>query len=368
MHHFYNFEKYDYISFYQNRLASAIVRALVDNTYDTLSFPFDDRDNLSDSPMINQALFEELIDVIKNELRVNDYLLWDVSHTTHRPIHSLDRVSELVGVNLYRGVILVFDNNELARNTANKLMEIESQYEVSLLGSDNKTIFFGSKSDLDKVLSLLNPFNIQGSIEQETNRYLFNELIEEMSKPNRVHSSNVYANRYINARSIFCNNKVFNIMIYRMALLLKGINDSSEYDFDAFICASENGACIASALSVLMKKPVIFLRNVGPHMAVNDDKMVERIISGKRYVFIYDFICMGTEYQRIKMLCNIRHARIHSSIGISHYKLPEVADAEVEVNIHSLFDINSFGECYKCFVLEEDCEKYIDQRKNKGDL
>jgi adenine/guanine phosphoribosyltransferase-like PRPP-binding protein len=143
--------------------------------------------------------------------------------------------------------------------------------------------------------------NIQNTI-NESKKRLFFEKTDQEPKETFLYSSNVYANRYFDLKLIFKYPDLFCLIVYEMVRRI-GRHYRNDYSkFDAFICASVNGACLANAVSVLIRKPVVFLRNVGPRMNVVDENITKRILREKRYVFIYDFLCIGTEFRRIEML------------------------------------------------------------------
>ena len=153
-----------------------------------------------------------------------------------------------------------------------------------------------------------------------------------------------------------------------MSIMLETVLDRLvNQDFDAFVCSSITGACFASALSVFFQKPVIYLKNIGPSMSANDERIIERIRKSRRYVYVFDFICLGSEFDRMRMICDIRLAKVVTSIGISYYRFPHFETVEKidkagylpfdwnsESKIAALFQINAFeAEYYKCASLSE---------------
>lgn len=199
--------------------------------------------------------------------------------------------------------------------------------------------------------------NMKTIIHQGLSRLVFNEVYSKAKKIEYIYSSNVYSNHYINMRQIFSNSNISMLVTTR---LLHMMMDVSDLEFDAFICASITGACIASYLSVYIKKPVLFLRNVGPDIKTEDDLIVERIYPHKKYVYIFDFMCLGTEYLRTKLICALKNSSIIKSFGVSYYKKPAREtnnNIEKTDDIQTIFFINHFiPDYYICSVNKDDLE------------
>lgn len=201
---------------------------------------------------------------------------------------------------------------------------------------EEKDILFEKDDDVEK------------TINQCLSKQIFNCICQEESRIENVYSSNVYSNHYVNLRKVFSNSNISTLVTTR---LLHMIMNVEQFEFDAFVCASITGACIASYLSIYIKKPVLFLRNIGPDITTDDELIVERIYPHKKYVYIFDFMCLGTEYQRIKLICALKKSSIVKSFGIAHYKKPNRKNTD---EIQTLFQINEFiPGYYKCSVDEE---------------
>ena len=205
--------------------------------------------------------------------------------------------------------------------------------------------------------------NVESAINHSLSQHIFNHVCldgnanppecgdmdtEEDRGVVDLYSSNIYSNQYINMRKVFSDGNITALATTRLLRMIINIQD---FDFDAFICGSITGACIASFLSIFIKKPVLFLRNIGPDITTDDDLIVERIYPHKKYVYIFDFMCLGTEYQRIKLICALKKSSIIKSFGISHYKKPH---KEKPDNIQTLFQINEFTSDKEYFVCAVD--------------
>lgn len=370
MYYMYSLKGFDYVSLYQNHLTSSTTGAVCANNSDCEIYPFDNF-------VINQGITQKMLQYMIDHVKGNTVLFFDMRHICHKPIHSLELLAQLTIWEQYKSVLYICDNPELARLIKDYLVPNDDM-ELLSIDKDGLCFIFGNKEVNAELLTQYpNIETIEETISAGIAFYVFNQLRVKESKPWLIKSSNVFANRYFNVRKIFCDYSLFHLVVFQMAWMVISHVKEITSGFDAFICASVNGAFLASGLSVYFKKPVIFLRNVGPQMATSDERLAERIISGKKYIYIFDFMCLGTEFQRIKMLTNIRKAKIISCIGVSHYKHPldktnqSTASSDVEHlkfdSIYTLFNINEFDNgYYRCFAEEQDCNEFIENRKGKN--
>lgn len=131
-------------------------------------------------------------------------------------------------------------------------------------------------------------------------------------------SSNIYSNMYINTAKLFLNPLKFKFIIYRLLCLIdKEHPDRS--DIDAFISASRTGANIANIVGWLLGKKVIFCTNLGPKYSVSMQYLVSDIREKKRYVYLYDFMCIGTEAKLLNSILMIKGSELCEGFGIAAY-------------------------------------------------
>jgi hypothetical protein len=133
-------------------------------------------------------------------------------------------------------------------------------------------------------------------------------------------SSNVYANAYINIKSLFADHLHYSyavvIMHARIELFLKNFQSQKV----CFVCASNNGAIIMENLAETFDDiDTIDFISVGPQVALHDPSNFEKISRDCVYVFIYDFLCLGTELKLTRLLCTLKDAKIIGSFGIAEY-------------------------------------------------
>ena len=343
-------EKYNYVSLFQSHIASSFRSSLQAGI--EIAGEFYEPTIFMNSVAIS-SLFESLM---AYEHKAST-LVWDASHMKKVPIHDVeDKITRLFEA--YQQVIFLLPSSDIANDIMRlfqsndewntTVYEEGSQITLSVRIAGFTTRIFWYDMSVEK---------IRKDIEKDIAYFIFSQTTSRV-RCEPVFSSNIYANRYFNAKRLLQTPTTFNAVIFQLVEKINHYTHFGEHSFDAFVCASVNGACIASAVAAIIKKPVIFLRNVGPDMTVRDKYMTERIKPGKKYVYIFDFMCMGTEYQRTKMLCALRRAHLVYCAGIAHYRKPLVRkpnnkDSREHTDIDTIFDINAFTKnknYYYCTV------------------
>lgn len=365
----YEFDKYDYVSIHQNY----IKRLLYERVTAPDEYDYDYGHEVFYNRPIDSNETRQLVDFLKSRQRKKELLVWDARRIFYAPIHTMDSVFSLICDNGYKGILFVHDDNGELKSLVLQTIRDRGKPNAVLDNIGENCCFWGEEEVYKRFKENMSLSTIVDSVNSDINRYIFNQLKSNEKEMTPIYSSNVYANRYFNVKRAFCEPELFAFIIYRLAAMIKQIVDLIGNDFDAFVCASLNGACLASALSAIYRKPVVFLRNIGPSMKANDEKMLERIEKKKKYLFIFDFMCMGTEHQRVKMLCNIRRSQLIYSVGISHYRYPglvseySIIDYEYAVNrdlkIATLFFINAFDKTYYHCKIDKGGEKNASDEK-----
>jgi orotate phosphoribosyltransferase len=164
---------------------------------------------------------------------------------------------------------------------------------------------FSSADDLFEQIRACKIFKIQSYLRDTSGRGGF-----------YLPSSNVWSNTYVDVKKIFINQEIFSLVLYEMACLIeRNIGDK----FDELICVSNNGLAIASVLSCLLKKKVIYLMKLGPQSTLMAKDVVKNLGSGKRYVFIYDFSCLGTEIKMVNTIVSLFGSELIGSVGVAKF-------------------------------------------------
>lgn len=126
------------------------------------------------------------------------------------------------------------------------------------------------------------------------------------------HSSNVYTNMYVDIRKLFTEKNNMAVFIFNLYQIVKELDA-----FDSFIVVSNNGAVLANILSYIFEKKVLYLMNLGPKIALKDREIQRKIKKGFKYIYVYDFMCLGNELKMIDTLLKIHGATLEYSVGIA---------------------------------------------------
>jgi orotate phosphoribosyltransferase len=161
-------------------------------------------------------------------------------------------------------------------------------------------------------------------------------------------SSNVWSNTYVNIKKIFTDPEIFSLAIYELANI---IDHNFKDKYDEFICVSNNGFAISNVLSSLLKKKVVYLMKLGPQSTLMSKDVVKNLDLNKRYLFIYDFSCLGTEIKLVKTIVNLFNSELVGCVGVAKY----LDRDESSGKNFTIFKINEDMEySYKLFFNESE--------------
>ncbi len=139
--------------------------------------------------------------------------------------------------------------------------------------------------------------------------------------PQYLESSNIWSNMYINIKKTFVDTEVFNFFIYEMCNLIMTNFDKNK-DFNYLVCASNNGAALATIIGQVLNIEVLYLMNLGPHLTLRDREFINKIKKDKKYLFVFDFICLGTELKMAKTIVRIKKADVVGAVGVAKFLAP----------------------------------------------
>ncbi|MDH3324760.1 MAG: hypothetical protein OEL89_03920 [Candidatus Peregrinibacteria bacterium] len=180
------------------------------------------------------------------------------------------------------------------------------------------------------------------NIQKDVIDYITSKIKENVVEEEQlIRSSNVFVNKYIDLKSLFLFPAIYYLLFFELALL---INDSFD-EFCKLICCSYNGAVTATILGQLLNTEVIFLMNLGPSISYNNIEMVENIENGKKYLFVADMICLGSEFNLTKTIVKLRKADLLGVASIINYLKPWYS--EKTVSLIDIQDNDSFDYCVK---------------------
>ena len=120
---------------------------------------------------------------------------------------------------------------------------------------------------------------------------------------------------YVDIKKIFLSFTDYDFIVYLMAEHI--VNNYT--DFDALICTSKTGAVFANIVGQLIGKRVAYCVGVGPKFYVSIDDTNDAIKENDRFVFIFDFLCLGTEIKILNALLKRAKAYIIGGIGVASF-------------------------------------------------
>lgn len=150
---------------------------------------------------------------------------------------------------------------------------------------------------------------------REFYKSIFSKLLIENNPPLMLSSSNIYASHYISMKSLFLHPKELGVVIFELADML---NDS-KLDYDALVCTSKNGAMIATLVGQIIGKKVVYCINLGPRFFVSQATIDRCFRKHGKYIYISDFICIGTEAKVLQTLLSSKGAQLIAGFAISNY-------------------------------------------------
>lgn len=166
-------------------------------------------------------------------------------------------------------------------------------------------------------------------------------------------SSGVYCNMYINAKRLFTDPNQYCFIIYQIICLIMENN----CEVDALVSASRNGANIASVIGWLLNKKVIHCTNLGPKFSLAASSVYKDIRRNRKYIYIFDFMCLGTEAKLLNTLLSFKGAVLIEGYGIANYiNLEENAQFSVFGKIRSLVDVQREKIGYRIAGSKEEIE------------
>lgn len=240
-------------------------------------------------------------------------------------------------------------NQEIMDNQNRRLLGIDmkniSSYPMHIFAristSDSKVFFYNveeknivlrMKEDLPQLIwlnettatfSMENRFEIEDSLQNKcgnSRKIKHAEIMKKtmLSQDKDVYtleSSGLYSNCYLSVKKLFREVEMFYFTIFSMAQRVSELPK-----FDAFVTSSKNGAIIATILGDILNIKEIHLIGIGPKYSMELENSVDSIKQGKRYVYIFDFMCTGTELKIVSALISSKKGILKGAIGISRYK------------------------------------------------
>lgn len=181
---------------------------------------------------------------------------------------------------------------------------------------------------------------------------IVSDITSEQNPPELLASSSVYVSHYVDIKRLFMKPDTLAIMIYYLSRYIV----NAEEEFEALVATSKNGAVLAGLLGRMTGRKVVCCVNIGPQYAL-PVSAVERIQQGKRYLYIYDFICLGTEAKLLHALLASRGALLAGGVGVASYiplDNPELKQKHSPLaKIDSMVNLISAGIPYQTYLQKD---------------
>lgn len=159
-----------------------------------------------------------------------------------------------------------------------------------------------------------------------------------------LESSCVFSTKYVNIRKIFRKPEQEKFLLYCLACRVKEL--AGEVINYKLVCTSKTGAILANIISQMINAPVVYCVEVGPKFAVKPDDIIEKVKEHERYVYIFDFICIGTELKILSTFISDKKSKLICGVGPASYihcNHPEIAKRKLILNkMHPLINLQDY--------------------------
>ena len=132
-----------------------------------------------------------------------------------------------------------------------------------------------------------------------------------------LESSGLYSNCYVDIKRLFMDVKKYYYIMFSLAEMSS--RKIVEHSIDAFVSSSKNGAIIANILGGLLDIKEIHLIGVGPKYSLELGNPLDCLKNGKRYAYVFDFLCTGTELKIVNALIHAKRAYLKYAVGVARY-------------------------------------------------
>ncbi len=171
---------------------------------------------------------------------------------------------------------------------------------------------------------------------------------DEVDQHHYLSNSNIYIKHYFDVKKLLGKSKFTAYALYCLCAEIRkyilsnnNINEeqcSSDEEennignsFGGLVCTSYNGAVLATMIGELINQKVIYMLNIGPKLSLKDVHDAEKIKKDKKYIYIFDFMCIGTEYKIIQSIVRLRGAKMNQCLGVGVFKEPNRKSEKIDV-------------------------------------
>lgn len=169
-----------------------------------------------------------------------------------------------------------------------------------------------------------------------------------------LNSSSVWSNHYVDFKKMFMHLEHLKIILYEMTKITNEYGDS----FDGIISSSKTGSIFATLIGYLLNKKVIHYISIGPKFAITEKNMIKKIRANKKYLYVGDFICLGTELKTLNVLLANNNSEIVGGVVVASYlDLTDVVHKEsILSKVRFIARIDDCGINYKVAGTKKELE------------
>ena len=208
-------------------------------------------------------------------------------------------------------------------------MNLSAQIKKTAFGiSDKIYIWYKDEKFSPEITELLNKFKSKKSYTKEDyftfENYIISNVIgeclynETTFEPKYISSSNVFANLYIDLRIVFKRPEIFFLVAHEMWYIINKLFESADYNIE-LVGVSVNGTILASQISHIFETKYSFINSLGPEADYSLDNKPFSASKNTRYIIVSDFICLGAEYKRAKVLIENCGAKVLGCISVAKF-------------------------------------------------
>ncbi|MBE6025112.1 MAG: hypothetical protein E7231_18380 [Cellulosilyticum sp.] len=292
---------------------------------------------------------------------INYSRTWSVNETTYAYIKSL---IEAYDDSKYLGI----DMNNINTYPMHIFSDIKTTSEkVFFYNIKELTLRFRMQEDLPQMkwigdeiacFSNKNEKEIEEIVSNDCNRIRHYEyvriandiMLEKSDKPYKLVSSGMYSNCYLSLKKLFTEVEDFYYVIFSLSQMV-----SKYQNIDALVTSSKNGAVLATVLADLLNIKEVHLLGVGPKFSMGLGDSVECIKEGKRYLYIFDFLCTGTELKIVSALVNSKKAELKGAVGVARYS--KEFDEVFQTKINDIIEADELNTPYIIAASKKDIIK-----------
>lgn len=256
-------------------------------------------------PIVTSSYLRDVINGVPDA----DYIFFDMKNlekAVSRPFVFLKEngiLGKIIFFNVHKG-------SEVYRCLLNDLdgeLEFRKENEFTYFSESAKLQFLGS--DIEKIY-------------QKQRADVLKEYGN--SKVTFLPSSGVYSNMSLDYKKMFENTDAFQFILSEMYYEICCIKQK----FDFLVAASKNAVALAAILGGRLGKPVVYYASIGQKYVRQNfrdkiENQVDAVKQAKKYLMIFDVICLGTEARILNGVINALGGNLIGAVGMVCVQEPE---------------------------------------------